>query len=364
MKTFMVLTLAWLTFLSDSIQAAQIAAARMYCLSIRFNRATAGGPNAVYSLDLTGISAGINGELYPVFGAPRTHYTSLVLTDLFDDQIPGSMLLNVPTTDTNGDGFPDIFDTARSFSGSSSGTYNFPGFANGNATASWSRGAGSQAGTCQLNFAGFGSFSHTFNILEYRGPLNFTPGSNVVSGNVDLSLTGTPASSLKGPIAFTKSATNPHNELTLQSGAWTNATAETFSFVTNSILRDATWPTNYYGYFEFDDWNLSTFEPDYYLWVLSIDDLNDADGDGIPDFSDEPQTVLLRRPLLSLKRTTTNLSLTISGNVGQVCEIQEAATISATNWPTSFSVTLTNDPQTVSLPLPSTQTRFWRVHTP
>ncbi|MEO5802421.1 MAG: hypothetical protein ABIR24_02740 [Verrucomicrobiota bacterium] len=363
MKTFIMVALALLSFLSDSIQAAQTASARMYCLSIRFNRATAGGRNALDSLDLTGIGAGINGELFPISDTAPTHATFLVLKDLFDDEFSGSMFLNVPATDTNGDGFPDIFDTARSFSGGSSGTYSIPGLASGNATASWSRNAGSHVGSCQLNFQNFGSFNHTFNILEYKGPLSYTPGTNVVSGTVDLDLTGVAGFELMGPIAFTKSSTNPHNELTLQAGTWTNATAETFSFVANTFFRDAPWPTNYYGYFEFDDWDLTTFEPDYYLWALSIDDLNDSDGDGIPDFSDEPQTVSPRRPSLALARGQTNLLLTISGDIGQVCQIQQASTVNAAAWPTILSVTLTNSMHTVLLPPPSA-TAFWRVRVP
>lgn len=367
MKTFSVIVLLLLTFSRDSIQAAQTANARIYCLSIRFNHARAGGPNAIYALDLTGLNSGINGELYPVFSGPRSHHTVLILTDeLFDNQFFGSMNLNVPTTDTDGDGFPDIFDTSRAFSGASSGSYNFPGFpgsASGNATANWSRGANSEVGSCQLNFQNFGSFSHTFNILEYRGPLTYTPGSNAVTGTVDLALTGAPDSILAGPIAFTKSSTDPHNDLLLQTGVWTNSAAQDFPFVTNSVLRDPIWPTNYYGYFEFNDWELSNPERDYYLWVLSIDDLHDADSDGIPDFSDEP-SASARRPFLGIRKTQTNLLLTISGNVGQICEVQEATTVTATNWPTTTSVTLTNDPQTISLPLPTSGVKFFRVRTP
>ncbi|MEO6183569.1 MAG: hypothetical protein ABIP71_10830, partial [Verrucomicrobiota bacterium] len=249
------------------------------------------------------------------------------------------------------------------FSGASSGTYNFSGIGSGNASASWSRSAGSDGGSCQLNFQGFGSFSHIFNILEYKGPLTYTPGTNNVSGNVDLILTGVPSFQLGGPIAFTKSPGDPHNQLTLQAGAWTNDTPQTFPFFSETVTRDQSLKTNYYGYFEFDDWNLDTAEPDYYLWVISIDDRNDADADGIPDFSDDP-SVSVNRPLLALKRASTNLLLTISGNVGQVCQIQEAVTINATNWPTIASVTLTNNSQTVSLPLPSSQTKFWRVRVP
>ena len=74
--------------------------------------------------------------------------------------LPAECLLNVPTADTNGDGFPDIFDTSLAFSGSSSGTFSFPGFfARGNVTASWSRQRRVRmSGNCQLNFQGSDRF--------------------------------------------------------------------------------------------------------------------------------------------------------------------------------------------------------------
>ena len=362
MKIFLGLAIAFLCLPAEMARAAQTAEARMYCLSIRFNRGA--GPFGVYSLDLTGIDAGINGELFPVFGGSRSHHSFISLNDETFEPVPGQMDLNVPAEDANGDGFPDVFDVSQSFTGGSSGAYSFPGFANGNVAATWSRSAGSPAGTCQLNFGSLGTFNHTFNIFEYKGPLSYTPGTNLVSGSVNLKLTGVPDFELKGPIAFAKSAANPHNELTRQSGSWTNTVGQTFPFFSDFLDRDLTRPTNYYGYLEFVDWDLSTSESDYYLWVLSIDDLNDIDTDTIPDFSDDPQNVSPRRPLLALKRSENNLLLTITGDVGQVCQIQEAATVSATNWPTIFSLTLTNDPHTVSLPLPPSGIAFWRARVP
>jgi len=357
MKIFLMLAMVLLGFAGETARAARVADTRLYCLSIRFNRGA--GPFGIFSLDLSGINASINGELFPVFGGPRSHHSFLSLNDETFEPVPGDLDLNVPVSDENGDGFPDIFDVSRPFDDGSSGTYEFPG-QNGAVTATWSRGAGSRTGTCVLNFQSIGMFTHSFTILEYTGPLSYAPATNVVSGGVNLKLTGDPDTELNGPITFTKSPGAPHNQLERSFGSWTNATGQTLNFFSDIVDRDLSRPTNYYGYFEFVDWGLATAEPDYYLWVLSIDDLNDTDADGVPDFSDDPP----RPPFLSLNLSESELLLTISADVGQVCEIQEAATISATNWPTIFSVTLTNDPHTVSLPLPATETRFWRALTP
>lgn len=109
-----------------------------------------------------------------------------------------------------------------------------------------------------------------------------------VSGSLTLTQTGYPANQLQGPVQFVKVATNRFNLLTLQPGVWTNATAQTLSYTTDLFSRDPRWPTNYAGYVDFADGDPATPSPDYRTWVLSIDDANDANHNGIPDFSDDP----------------------------------------------------------------------------
>jgi hypothetical protein len=119
--------------------------------------------------------------------------------------------------------------------------------------------------------------------------------------------------------------------------------------------------TNYYGYPVFNDGDPSTAAEDYYYWELSIDDTNDSDGDTIPDFSDNPQVMTPSQPMLSLENRDTNLVLSISGDLNSLCKIQEISSLGSTNWITIMSVTLTNNPQTISLPLSSALANFWRV---
>jgi hypothetical protein len=275
------------------------------------------------------------------------------------------MELTVPAAgDANGDGFDDFFQVAQGINASSSGTYSINGLGSGSVTASWSRDAGSRTGICGLvfhNSSGNLAFIIGFDVLEYTGPLTYTPGSNTVSGTVDLTQTGDPATTLQGPIQFTKVSTNRFNKLTLQSSAWTNASSQTLTYVQSTCSRDLSWPTNYYGNLTFDDGDPNTADADYYAWVLSIDDTNDADKDGIPDFSDDPLVLLARPPFLTLARGATNCWLTVSGDTNHLHEIQESTNLLSTNWLPVMSFTLTNDPQTVSLPLPATSSKFWRV---
>jgi hypothetical protein len=133
---------------------------------------------------------------------------------------------------------------------------------------------------------------------------------------------------------------------------------------TNDFLRESIYPTNYFGYTDFVDGDLTTPEVDYPTWFLSIDDLNDADGDGIPDFSDDPRSTGQPSPSLTLKLGTTNLFFSVSGAVGQLHELQQATSLAAPDWQTVSSVTLASDPEIITLPLPSGGAAFWRVRAP
>jgi hypothetical protein len=345
------------------------ARARAYCLSLRFQRGTE--PYDFYSLDLTGINYGINGELFPIFDT-YSHASYLFLNDEWDieDPVPGVMQLEAPTTtDANQNGWPDFFEVGQEASGTSAGVFSFFGVYSGTVQATWSRAAGSRTGTCALDlrlnmFQSLGVFTHTFDLIEYAGPLAYTPGENTVTGQANLTQTGNPDSVLVGPVAFAKLPPNRFDELELQTGVWTNASGQSLIYFAGDISRDPQWPTNYYGFLEFDDGDLDTAEPDYYDWILSIDDSADTDGDGIPNFSDDPASVEPRRPGLTLQRGTNQLLLTLSGDVGRLHHILESATLTSGNWQTNLSLTLTNDPQTVSLALPAHGPRFWRAIVP
>jgi hypothetical protein len=351
-------------------RGAETAHAKTWCLSLRFQQAM--DQNNEYSLDLTTLTSGVNGELTPS-GGSYTHAAWVLMTDTwFGGQVSGTMYLNVPDTgDADGDGFNDFFEVSQPISTTSSGTYNFPGsYGSGTVRASWGRAAGSHWGNCVLRFRpsdlyDWEVFSHSFEVIEYTGPLSYTPGSSAVNCSLSLTQTDNPGPLMQGPAQFVKVVANRFNQLTLQPGNWTNESLQTLTYDYDTYYRDAAWPTNYYGYLDFyDPANPSAYYP-FGTWILSIDDTNDVNHNTIPDFSDDPQSTLPSRPSLTLRPTATNLWLTIRGDTGHVHQVQESLSLpaskTATNWQTVLSVTLTNSPQDVSLPLPSSTTRFWQV---
>ena len=344
---------------------AETAQTTLVCYSIQVHSGNGPGGN---TLELTTSPSVINEELAPQF-ASYSHFSYFLLDDGFF-LIEGVMDLNVPLgLDDNDNGFDDFFETSQGvLLTTTSGIYD-TGLTEGTIQANWNRSAGSKNGTCVLtltddDFGPLGSFSHSFELLEYKGPLNYVPGATNVTGIVALTRTDSPAETLQGAVNFIKSDLDPFDELELQPGGWTDASAGTLTFADSLFLRDFLRTTNYYGFVFFDDGNLATGDLDYTAWQMSIDDINDTDHDEIPNFSDTPAGGGARRPVLTLARNASNLLLTISGDVGRLHHILGGTNFVTGNWQTNLSVTLTNDPQTVSLPLPTTNVKYWRALVP
>jgi hypothetical protein len=369
MRRFLILLTAGCFLHPITNYGAETAQGRAYCMSLRFQQGTA----YAGTLNLSTIGGPpYNGELVPTFssdasGNPWGSGLALVWSGMGDG---GSIYVNLPLgTDANNDGFDDFFEVSQGVTNAfSSGNYSTSTYFSGTVSATWNRAAGSASGTCALylyddTWDSLGTFTCPFTLIEYTGPLTYTPGSNSVSAAVNLTQTGNSANTLRGPIVFTKSSIDPFNTLTNQPGVWTNASSQILSFDNEIFSRQIpTWPTNYVGYVYFADGDPSTASPDYQLWVLSINDTNDANANGIPDFSDNPASVTPpRAPQLSLARGSTNLLLTVSGSVGHTNQILGISSLTSTNWQIAQSFVQTNGSQVVSLPLPSGSPKFWRV---
>lgn len=366
MRKLMVSLVVGLLMVPAVIEAAQTAQARIYCLSVNLSQGS--GPFGLYSLNLTTSETGLNGELAPSFGGVYTHWSGLALRDetLFQTY-PGQLVLDLPWADEDGNGYNDFFEVRLGGSVSTGGEFNLGGLL-GTVEATWSRPAGSRFGQCLLRFYSTSSqpdfeFTHGFEVLEYMGPLTYTPGETNVTGSVELVQSDNEFATLTGPVEFLKSSTNRFNQLEVQSGALTNEYDYLLPFTEGPVRRDERWPTNYFGFLTFEDGAPFTSDADYRFWDISIDDTNDSDEDGIPDFSDDPASAVPTAPILSLTQTATNLLLEISGDVGRVHEIVAAGSLTDSPWRKVSSIVLTNNPQTLSLPLPE-QTTFWKVSVP
>src|SRR5262249_2167217 len=122
MKKILTLILAGFIFQFSGI-AAQNAQSRLFCISPKIYTST--DDSDFFSLSLSTINAGNNGELGPYFyffNPNTTHAAYLdVVDELFLDHYAGAMDLDVPSTDVDGDAYADIFESSLDFNGSSLG---------------------------------------------------------------------------------------------------------------------------------------------------------------------------------------------------------------------------------------------------
>src|SRR5215467_8323742 len=96
----------------------ETAAARLWCLSLRFQQGTDSFGD---TLDFSTAGGTPNGELAPYNGI--TYITGFSL-DLSGQPVNGTMQLNLPpTSDVNSNGFNDFFESALSVGTTTSGTY-------------------------------------------------------------------------------------------------------------------------------------------------------------------------------------------------------------------------------------------------
>jgi hypothetical protein len=198
-----------------------------------------------------------------------------------------------------------------------------------------------------------GPFTHPFELVGYSGVLSYAARPEDVAGTLTLSKDGDPATILAGTVVLTRIPTNRFNLLTLSSGQWTNQT-DVFEFGECELQRDAAQPAVYHG-------TLKNPGGTYRQWLFSLVDTNDANRNGIPDLSDDVAVAPPRRPLLLLTRSASELRLRVGGEVGRTHLVQKASSPNTTNWTTIQTLTLTNDPQVVTMPLPGDSPAFWRV---
>lgn len=339
--------------------------AQVTCLSIRFHRGTE--PFDLFALDLSSLPGQVNGELFPVWGAdPYTHGAILTLTDLvWFEQVPGNLLLEIPHGDDDGNGVPDFFEVRRTVQWQGNGVYQLAGYGSGAVEARWTRNAGDPVGTCVLNlkvnpFQSLAVFTHTFELLEYRGTLSYTNRTGGMEGHVELERTGRPGARWTGPVRLLRSPETPTETLILLPGAWTNELDQPLGYPTNYLFRDPRAATNYAGYFDFEDGEPATPEPDYLTWIWTVTDSNDLDHDGIPDLSDDPESPadMLR---LWIRKVGDELELGVASARPGRCQVFETATLQNSFWQPVLTVSLTNSSQAVLRVRPGASSRFWRV---
>ncbi len=342
-----------------------IAQARLFCRSVSVQP---GSTSFGSTLQFSSIGFGPfgNGELAPLdmTGLP-SHFSGFKLADIIaSETVYGQLALDVPFQDLNDDGYIDFFEVSEGIQASTAGQYYVEGVDSGTIAANWNRAAGSAEGTCTFRLVSsvlgaLGDFQHRFRILEYAGSLNYLARSNTVTGDLDVRRREDPNLRWVGPVEFEKSqGADRFDELGFLGGTWTNETGGLLVYAQTWLDRYLPYSTNYYAFIDFQDGDLNTTADDYWSWVLSVDDSNDRDSDGIPDLSDDPAAH--PAPVLGIQTEGTGFELTIHGTIGFDYRIESSMSLEGA-WQAVQSLTLTNSTQSLALTNLTEARSFWRA---
>ena len=343
--------------------AADKAEVRLHSLSVRIQPASAKLLGLNYQIQLTTdspTSSQVNNELAPLpLGAPTTHGTFFQLNgDIFFESILGTLFLNVPDgTDLNVNGVPDFYEVGLSVESSASTGISQDIQSSSSVTGTWNREANRGSGSLRVEMGAYGlEFTHAFEIREFAGVLDYSVFDTSVTGFVAMTNAVNSTETLSGAVEFDKISSE---RLRLKAGAWTNEMDQVFEYQTTEALDR--FGNQYLDLFAFNDGDPNTGIVDYVLWIITITDSNDADGNGIPDLSDAP---ISKRPELSVAVANGQLLFSISGELGRVYRLEQSDDLSGSDWTPILSVTLERNPQIFPVPLPANPATFWQVSVP
>lgn len=317
----------------------------------------------------------LNGEWYQVIGTVGYQSVFTLESPDFDIAETGVLDVEIPSPgDANLNFLTDFFEVDQAVSGSTGGTVHI-GNKSQPVTAVWDRAAGQATGTVTISFPGFPSlligdlsFTHTFEIFQYKGKLVYTPpaADGAIPARVQLARVGGEGT-FNGTFPLRLAADGTIERL---AATWTNAVDETFELLGSKEISDVDLSLvrvplrkQYAGSFFFVDGIPSTpdFQDEFDLWDVFISDPNDADGDGIADLGDAPAAAPPQAGIVWINNT---LRLGLQGRAGTRVNIQRRASLTSGDWVTTQSFVLASDNETFALPTPEAGASFWRVTGP
>jgi hypothetical protein len=297
----------------------------------------------------------INSELFQ--GGGSAEYQTYAIVDYPGSEALGALVgvltLQTPLGgDTNVNGVTDFLEVDRAIaSTTTTGVIEIDDgidFSRGTVTATWQRAANSTTGTVQLkvNLPDFGfqnlAFDHTFEVFQYRGTLTYTRSGTNVTASINLPRVGAPGSFV-GNLPVTRVS---NVELDRAPVSWTGPGGQTFDVLGTDDLEDVPLPIShvigrfYAGLVIFADGDPSTPFPDEYdFFDLLIEDLNDSDGNGLPDLTDD-LTAAPARPTLAASIAANVVQLQVNGTPGARYIVESSPTLPATTWNSVGEVTL------------------------
>lgn len=274
---------------------------------------------------LIGSGGVVSGELRPRVGAPGTYEGGYLVATTVATIDYGPYTVSIPTTDSDGDGTPDLiqFDKPGSFSSTGSG-FSVPGNDPFSISFTFSRAANSAIGTytaVSRNTTSTATYTGVYALLSYAGSVSYSRGStNNLAFTITAQATGTV---LTGSTTYT---TTSNSSLSYAGFTVRDTLGNAYQVQPGTLTRSG---TKYRGDLVLSDGLPQTSWADFTAYRITITDTNDSNGDGVPDLTDPTALpVVLAPPVITS-------SSTASSTFGTVFSYS----ITATNSPTSFNAT-------------------------
>lgn len=287
---------------------------------------------------------------------PTSHWGTFIYEDgQLGEIIPMDFILNVPSNDGDGNGIPDVLEYHRPISATSNGQFQDPEGVTRNFTARWTRSANSVSGTVRITLGSL-VFNHQYFVFEYSGPMTATAEGTSLKGTVALERMDVPGDTLNGEIEL---STATPGKVSLVSTKLQGAGGE---FIWNNPGELELDVNEYFRFLDVVDGNPgSDVAVNFNDWIFLVKDVNDADGDGTPDLTDNGTVTPPAEPRLEIIRNGNGVRLLIHGDVGRVYTLESSTALPI--WGNPTAVTITVSPQAVDLAAPTVPT-FWRAKFP
>jgi hypothetical protein len=235
------------------------------------------------SQDLGNGTVEFSGEVRPRVGPSGSYETDYAAyNSVYVSVEYGSLILNLPTTDADNNGLPDLLQLNQPVNATINGSavMDWPSPGSAGVSGTFVRSANQRMGNYSLVFANDGAtMSGTWRISAIVGTISYARGPiNTLSLNVTSDI-----GSYTGNTTFVVNNANQivlpqFNLFTGDTSVFTVRAGTTFNRVGQRYVAEATL---YDGIRE-TEW------PDFIHWAFEILDTNDLDGNGIPDLSDAP----------------------------------------------------------------------------
>jgi hypothetical protein len=158
---------------------------------------------------------------------------------------------------------------------------------------------------------------------------------------------------MAGPISIT--VTN-NDSLSYTNGAWNGPAGVVYSYTAVDTLDRV--GSNYISLFEFADGYAGTGAADFTDWLLIVGSA-DSNTNGIPDLVENNVAVV--PPSLEIVKAPAGIEIRVHGTVGQSYLLEGTDSLPPGGaWQTSQTISVSANPQTVSLPAGGTA-RFFRL---